>query len=109
MLEWSAGSGLVAGDHTEADAALVDRSGVEAVCLFHRTLPRPPLLEYWQHALAEPVELLEVRVAGEDELVDPDGGVLRDAVGHLLVAPDERGAGAAAGQPHAGPQVRGHL
>ena len=32
----------------------------------------PRASEQRQHALAEPVELLQVRVAGEDELVDPD-------------------------------------
>ena len=38
------------------------------------------------HALAEPVGLLEVRVAGEDELVEAEVVVLDDAVGHLVVA-----------------------
>ncbi len=34
--------------------------------------------------------------------------VLRDAVGHLLVAADQRGAGPAPHQPDPGPQVGGH-
>src|SRR6202035_4112491 len=62
-------------------------------------------LEDRQHALTEPVCLLQVRVAGEDELGDAGLGVLLDEVGDLLVAADQGGAGAAADQADAGPQV----
>ena len=55
------------------------------------------------HALADPVGLLEVRIAGEDELVDAELVVLGDPVGDLLVAADQRGAGAAADEPDARP------
>jgi hypothetical protein len=50
-----------------------------------------------------------MRIAGEDELVDPDGGVLGDPVGHLGVTADQRGAGTAAHQSDAGPQVGRYL
>ncbi len=63
----------------------------------------------WGSTFAEPVQLLEVRVAREHELVDADRGVLGDAVGDLGVAADQRGPGAAADQPDAGPQVRRHF
>ena len=46
-----------------------------------------------------------MRVAGEDELVDAELVVLLDPVGDLLVAADQRGAGAAADQADAGPEV----
>jgi hypothetical protein len=62
--------------------------------------------EGWDHTLADVVELFEVRVAREDELVEADRGILRDPFGDLLVAADERGAGAPADEPDAGPQVR---
>src|ERR1700730_17931702 len=59
-----------------------------------------------QDALAEPVGLLQVRVAGQDELADAERGVLLDEVGHLLVAADQGGPGPAADQADAGPQIR---
>ena len=59
--------------------------------------PEAAPLEDRQHALAEPVCLLQVRVAGEDELGDAGLGVLLDEVGDLLVAADQGGACAAAG------------
>src|SRR5580700_11678652 len=62
--------------------------------------------KHGQDALAEPVGLLEVRVTGQDELLDPQRGVLLDQVGDLLVAAHQRGAGAAADEADAGPQVR---
>src|SRR5215470_17501279 len=61
-----------------------------------------------QHAFAEPVRLFEVGVAGEDELVEAELGVLDDAVGDLVVRPDERGADAAAHETDAGPHVGMH-
>ena len=66
----------------------------------------PRSAQHRQDALAEPVRLLEVRVAGEDELVEAEVVVLGDAVGDLVVAADQRGAGAAADQADAGPHVR---
>src|SRR5258706_13399760 len=59
-----------------------------------------------QDALAEPASLPQVRVAGQDELADAEGGVLLDEVGHLLVAAHQGRAGPAPDQAHAGPQVR---
>ena len=47
--------------------------------------------------------------AREDQLVAAERPVLVDPLGDLLVAPDERGAGVAAHEPDAGPQVRRHL
>ena len=70
---------------------------------------RPRWREAGQHALAAPVRLLEVRVPGEDELLEAELGVLGDAVGDLVVAPDQRGAGAAAHEADAGPDVRVQL
>ena len=70
-----------------------------------RVGPQAALLEDRQHALAEPVGPLEVRVGREDELVDAERGVLLDPVGDLLVAADQRGAGTAADQADAGPDV----
>ena len=55
--------------------------------------------------LADPVRLLDVRVAGEDELLEPERVVLGDALGHLVVVADQGGAGAAAHEPDARPQV----
>ena len=52
---------------------------------------------------AEDVGLLEVRVAGQDEVVQAQRGVLGDPVGDLLVRTDQRGAGPAANQADAGP------
>src|SRR5882757_7024128 len=71
--------------------------------------PEAAPLEQRQHALAEPVELLEVRIAGEDELFDPHLGVLGDPLGDLLVAADQRRAGAAAAEADPGPEVRRDL
>src|ERR1035441_7561779 len=62
-----------------------------------------------QDALAEPVRLLQVRVAGQDELGQAEPCVLLDPVGDLGVAADQRRPGAAAEQPDAGPQVRRDL
>src|ERR1700691_2094646 len=59
-----------------------------------------------QDTLAEPVGLLEVRVPGQDELLDAQRGVLLDQVGDLIVAAHQRGAGGAADEADAGPQMR---
>src|SRR3954453_18777447 len=58
-------------------------------------------------AFAEPVRLLEVRIAGEDELVEAEFLVLANPVGDLVEGADERGPDAAAHEPDAGPHVRG--
>ena len=57
-------------------------------------------------ALGEVVGLLQVRLAGQDEVVDAERVVLLDPVGDLGVAADQGGARAAADQAVAGPQVR---
>ena len=59
--------------------------------------------------LADPVGLLDVGPAGQDELVETRGRELGEAVGDLVVAADERGAGALAQQADTGPEVRGDL
>jgi hypothetical protein len=46
------------------------------------------------------------RPAGQDELLDAEGGVLVDPGGDLGIAADERGAGAFADQTDPGPEVR---
>ena len=60
----------------------------------------------WHDALTHLVGLLQVRIAGEDELVDSELVILGDPIGDLVVAADQGGAGAAADQPDARPQVR---
>ena len=57
-------------------------------------------------ALGRLICLFQVRVAGQDELVDAEPVVLGDAIGHLLVAADQCRARAAADEADAGPQVR---
>src|ERR1700724_3005477 len=49
-----------------------------------RRYPAPAPAQLGQHALAEPVRLLQVRVPGQDELRDAQRRVLLDQVGHLL-------------------------
>src|SRR4029079_869845 len=71
--------------------------------------PDPAAAQLRQYALTEPVRLLQVRVAGQDELRDAQRRVLLDQVGHLLVAADQRGAGPAPPQADPGPQVRVYL
>src|SRR6202451_743131 len=46
--------------------------------------PSPPPAQLGQPPLAEPVGLLQMRVAGQDEFGDTQRGVLLDQVGHLL-------------------------
>src|SRR3954454_9116485 len=58
-----------------------------------------------KHLLADPPGLLQVRIAGEDELVETECRVLGDPLGDLLVAADQRGRGALAHQSDAGPEV----
>ena len=88
------------------DAARWPPKGTDAVAATGAGLvQRPRCSSTGQHALAEPVGALEVRVGREHELVDAERGVLLDPVGDLLVAADERGAGAAADQADAGPEV----
>src|SRR6202034_4200868 len=65
---------------------------------------QPALAKHRRHALAECVRLLDVRVPGKDELVDPELVVFGDAIRHLVVAADERRAGAAAQQARACPE-----
>src|SRR6202046_5823926 len=91
----SVASGRGSGTGGHAGAVMEDgRGGDGATRAQHR-----------QDALAEPVGLLEVRVTGQDELLDAQRGVLLDQVGDLLVAAHQRGAGAAADEADAGPQV----
>src|SRR6478752_1931126 len=63
------------------------------------------VLQQRQYAFGEPVRLLQVRVAGEDELVEADRVVLVDQVRHLFVAADEGGARSPANKPDARPQI----
>ena len=58
---------------------------------------------------AELKGLLEMRISGQHELVEPEPGVVGDAVGDLMVAPDERRPRAPPDQADAGPQVGRHL
>lgn len=62
-----------------------------------------------QHALAEPVRLLQVRVPRQDEVVDAQRVILLDPVRDLAVAADQRRTRAAADQADARPQVRRDL
>ena len=66
---------------------------------------QPGLAQPRDHALAEPVRLLEVGLARQDEVVEAELVVLGDALGDLVVAADQRGAGAAAHEAEAGPEV----
>ena len=50
-----------------------------------------------------------MRVARQDEGVDAERGVFADAFGHGVGVADERRTGAAAHEPHAGPEVGAHL
>ena len=72
--------------------------------------PTPVVLRSGQlrhHELGEAVAFLQVRVAGEDEVLDAEVDVLAHALRDLVRVADERRAGAAAHQADAGPQVRG--
>src|ERR1700733_1553333 len=57
------------------------------------------------HPLPEAVRLLEVGVAGQDEVVQAQLRVLGDPVGDLLVRTDQRGPCPAANEADAGPQI----
>ena len=85
-----------------------ERGGVDGPVdrLRGRVLPHAAGGQDRQHALAEPVRLLQVRVPGQDELVDAQLRVLLDPVGDLGVAADQGRAGPATDQAHPGPQVR---
>src|SRR5690349_12281896 len=54
-----------------------------------RVVPQTLRGQAREHSLTEPVRLLQVRVAGEDELVDAEGVVLLDPLGDLVVAADQ--------------------
>src|SRR6478735_6763517 len=58
-----------------------------------------------EHKLGEAVGLLQVRIAGEDEVVEPECRVFLDACGDGLRIAHQRRARATAHQAHAGPQV----
>src|SRR3984957_19457990 len=72
-------------------------------------LPAAALAQDRQHALAEPVCLLQVRVPGQDELGDAQCGVLLNPVRDLGVAADQCRSRASAQQADARPQVRRDL
>ncbi len=61
--------------------------------------------ELREQQFGDAVGLLEMRVAGADDRIDADRLVFADALGDLVRRADQRGAGAAAHQPDAGPQV----
>uniref|UniRef100_A0A7S3XRX8 Uncharacterized protein n=1 Tax=Heterosigma akashiwo TaxID=2829 RepID=A0A7S3XRX8_HETAK len=62
-----------------------------------------------EHQLGEAVGFIKVRVATQDEVLQPERGVCLDAVRHLLRVAHQRRAGAAAHQAHAGPEVGRNL
>ena len=97
-------------DRRQAGRDLMRRERGRGECVIRAAgrgmVPAAALAQDGQHALAEPVRLLQVRVPGEDELRDAELGVLLDPLGDLGVAADQGGAGAAAHQADAGPQVR---
>src|SRR5258708_28841060 len=104
------------GDPAQAGVAPVDnpdRPELHPGALAVHRLNSCPLVVRWmppaaaaaelrQDALAEPVRLLQVRVAGENELRDAKARVLLDAVGDLGVAADQGGSSAAADKPDPG-------
>src|SRR5579875_1404094 len=65
-----------------------------------------PLGQDRPHAFAEAVGLFEVRVAGQDEVVETQLRVFDDPLGNLLIRADQRGARATADQSDTGPQIR---
>src|SRR5690606_40701892 len=65
--------------------------------------------QFGEHPFPDPVRLLQVRVSGQDELVDAERVVLLDPVGHLGVTADEGGARTTPYETDACPQVRGDL
>src|SRR3984885_13590513 len=71
-----------------------------------RRVEQAPLPQHRHHALAELIGLLDVGIAGQDELGYAQLVVLRDAIGNLRVAADERRSGSAPEPADAGPQVR---
>ena len=56
-----------------------------------------------EHTLPDGVRLLEVRVAGEDELFEPELVVLEETLRHLLVAADQGRPRPGTHQPDARP------
>ena len=62
-----------------------------------------------KHQFGEAVGLFQVRIAGENEGVEPELRVFLDARRDRLRIADQRGAGAAAHQADAGPQVGADL
>src|SRR4051794_22292083 len=67
-----------------------------------------PIAQHGHDAFAEPVRLFEVRVAGEDELGEPELVVFGNAIGDLVVGTYERGTDPAAHESDSGPHVRIH-
>ncbi|GDY57808.1 hypothetical protein SVIO_084310 [Streptomyces violaceusniger] len=67
--------------------------------------PQALAAQQGQDALAEPVRLLQVRIAGQDELVDAEAVVFGDPLGHLGVAAHQGRARAAAHQADTGPEI----
>jgi hypothetical protein len=67
---------------------------------------RWPQRQEREHQLGETVALLEMRVSGKDESVDAEGHVFAHPLGDLMWVTDQGGAGAAAHQANAGPEIR---
>ncbi len=61
-----------------------------------------------EQQFSDPIALFQVRVAGKDEGVDAEIGVLPDPCRHGRAVAHQRGASAAANQADAGPEVRRH-
>src|SRR5437867_5096690 len=68
-------------------------------------LEQPSLAEDGQYPLREAVRLLEMRLAGQDQVIHPDGVVLLDSLGHLFMAADECRGGTRPDEAVACPQV----
>jgi hypothetical protein len=59
-----------------------------------------------QHAFTDAIDLLEMWIAREDELVDPERVIGGDPVCDLFVTSDERRSGTAPDKTDSSPQVR---
>ena len=67
------------------------------------------LCTHWQqrhHQLSKTVRLLQMWIAGEDEVSHAQRLILTNALRHLLRAAHQRGPRPTAHQAHAGPQIR---
>jgi hypothetical protein len=89
------GSGSALGHDPEGSRASFRRRPVE----------EPAASKRRDHALPDAIDLLEVRVAREDELVDTELVVLGYSLRDLLMAADEGRSGSASDEPDSRPVV----